>query len=769
MFTLYSADITGNPGNCSYPHRHDVTDKASLKAAICHDYVCAEYKNHYRNGDNFIGSDCLPVDCDNDHSEEPADWITPDDVAAAFPGVSFAVHYSRFHNREKNGKPARPKFHILFPIDFMTDAADYSDMKRLVNTIFPYFDTQALDAARFFFGTTTADVEIREGSMNLTDFLQDADAFDQDMDGGQYGDRVISEGNRNATMSRFAGKVIKKYGDTDEAYQCFLDEAAKCNPPLSDGELKTIWRSAQKFYSRVASQDGYVPPDIYNDDTNYKPEDFSDVGQAEVLAKHFSNELRYSPATHFIRYTEHYWKETEPGAQAVAHELTRRQLKEATKDMQEALKKMEDCGAQTILDGTSKAKAEQLMSDEQLEAYKDFLSAKAYQAFALRRRDSKYITATLKESHPMLEISPRDLDADCFALCTPAATYDLRKGLAGAREHSPEDFITKMTAVSPSSKGEQIWLDCLDLIFCGNQELIDYVQMICGLAVIGKVYVEALIIAYGGGRNGKSTFWNSVSRVLGLYSGNISADTLTVGCRRNIKPELAEAKGKRLLIAAEMQEGARLNDSTVKQLCSTDDMFAEKKYKDPFSFTPCHTLVLYTNHLPRVSASDDGIWRRLIVIPFDAKIEGAGDKKNYAEYLYTNAGESILAWVIEGAKKVIELDYKIPVPACVQKAIDEYRAQNDWFGHFIEDKCDVGAEYKESSSALYQAYRNSFKSSVRTGRSRRPSGSTAWCGARKRSFSLTLGRPPQAWMCISTPSPIWRAAPSDWPRAWAAR
>ena len=706
MFTLYSADIAGNPSNCSYPNRYDVTDEAGLKAAICHDYVCAEYKNHYRNNDNFIGSDCLPVDCDNDHSEEPSDWITVDDVAAAFPGVTFAVHYSRHHNREKNGKPARPKFHVLFPIDFISDAAAYSNLKKFINTIFPYFDTQALDAARFFFGTNAADVEIRQGNMNLTDFLQDVDSFDQDMDDGRYGDRVISEGSRNATMSRFAGKVIKKYGDTDEAHQCFLEEAAKCDPPLSDGELKTIWRSARKFYSRVSSQDGYVPPDVYNDDTSYKPEDFSDVGQAEVLAKHFSNELRYSPATHFIRYTEHYWKETEPGAQAVAHELTRRQLKEATKEMYAALKKMEECGAQTILDGSSKAKAEQLMSDEQLEAYKEFISAKAYQAFALRRRDSKYITAALKESHPMLEISPRDLDADCFALCTPAATYDLRKGLAGAREHSPEDFITKMTAVSPGSKGEQIWLDCLDLIFCGNQELIDYVQMICGLAVIGKVYVEALIIAYGGGRNGKSTFWNSVSRVLGLYSGNISADTLTVGCRRNIKPELAEAKGKRLLIAAEMQEGARLNDSTVKQLCSTDDMFAEKKYKDPFSFTPCHTLVLYTNHLPRVSASDDGIWRRLIVIPFDAKIEGSDDKKNYAEYLYANASESILAWVIEGAKKVIDLDYRIPIPACVQKAIDEYRAQNDWFGHFIEDRCDVGSEYKESSSALYQAYRN---------------------------------------------------------------
>ncbi len=507
-------------------------------------------------------------------------------------------------------------------------------------------------------------------------------------------------------MSRFAGRVIKKYGDSEEAFDCYMEETTKCIPPLEGSELMTIWHSAQKFYARLSQQDGYVPPEIYNDATSYKPGDFSDVGQAEVLAKHFSNELRYSPATHFIRYNEHYWQETEPGAQAVAHELTRRQLEESTKDLLQALKAMKGCGAQTILDSTSKAKAEQLMNDAQLEAYKAYLAAKAYQSYAIQRRASKNITATLKESRPMLEISPRDLDSDCFALCTPEATYDLRKGVDGGREHSPEDFITKITSVSPSSKGEKLWLDCLDLIFCGNQELIHYVQMICGLAAIGKVYVEALIISYGGGRNGKSTFWNAVSRVLGLYSGNISADTLTVGCRRNIKPEMAEVKGKRLLIAAEMQEGARLNDSTVKQLCSTDDVFAEKKYKDPFSFTPCHTLVLYTNHLPKVSASDDGIWRRLIVIPFDAKIEGSGDIKNYSEYLYNNAGENILAWIIEGARKVIELDYHLPVPECVQKAILDYRAQNDWFGHFLEDKCDTGDELKESSSALYQAYRN---------------------------------------------------------------
>ena len=706
MFTLYSADYIGAPGNCSYPHKIEVTDTASFAEAVSRDYVCAEYMNHYRNGDNFLGSDCLPVDCDNDHSENPEDWVTPEDVKKAFPGITFAVHYSRSNMREKNGKAPRPKFHVLFPIEYMTDASAYSEMKKLVNAIFPYFDTKALDAARFFFGTANPEVELYPGEMTLSEYLS-GDEFDADMDSGPHGgNQVIPEGSRNATMSRFAGRVIKKYGDNETAYQCFMEEAEKCNPPLEQAELQTIWHSAQKFYAKVQQQDGYISPELYNDDRSYKPDDFSDLGQAEVLAKHFSGELRYSPATHYIRYNGRYWQETEPGAQAVAHELTRRQLKESSNDMLTALAALKATGTQEILDRNSKAKAEGLMSEEQAEAYRAFLSAKAYQSYVIARRASKNITATLKESRPMLEITPQDLDANPFLLCSPDATYDLRLGMAGAREHSPEDFITKTTTVSPSDRGRQIWLDCLDTIFCGDKELIDYVQMICGLAAVGKVQVEALIIAYGCGRNGKSTFWNSVSRVMGLYSGNISADTLTFGCRRNVKPEMAEVKGKRLLIAAEMQEGARLNDSTVKQLCSVDDIFAEKKYKDPFSFSPSHSLVLYTNHLPRVSASDDGTWRRLIVIPFNAKIEGKNDIKNYGDYLYQNAGESILAWIIDGAKKVIDLGYKFPIPSCVQKAIDDYRSQNDWFGSFLDEKCEIGAGFRESSSALYQAYRN---------------------------------------------------------------
>lgn len=250
-----------------------------------------------------------------------------------------------------------------------------------------------------------------------------------------------------------------------------------------------------------------------------------------------------------------------------------------------------------------------------------------------------------------------------------------------------------------------IWEDMLGVTFKKDKELIEYVQKVAGLAAIGKVYIEALIISYGEGRNGKSTFWNVIARVFGSYSGNISADVLTVGNRRNVKPELAEAKGKRLLIAAELEEGMRLNTSNIKQLCSTDEIYAEKKYKDPFGYIPTHTLVLYTNHLPKVGAIDEGTWRRLIVKPFEAKIEGKGDIKNYADYLFENAGGAILSWIIEGAQKVIKDDFKIKLPQKVKEAIKDYKENNDWLCHFLTECCEIDESYTAKSGEVYDSYR----------------------------------------------------------------
>lgn len=387
----------------------------------------------------------------------------------------------------------------------------------------------------------------------------------------------------------------------------------------------------------------------------------------------------------------------------MAQALTERQLEEAETAIAKQTQEMVKNGAFAILASVGPKKAVGMFNKAQAHSYELFETAQAYKKYAVKRRDDKYLSSALKVARPMLEIEQRILDVNEFLLNTPSATYDLRTG--ATQDHNAEDYITKQKECDPCSDNEQLWLDALNTIFVGDQELIDYVQMIVGLAAIGKVYVEALIISYGEGRNGKSTFWNVISRVLGNYSGSISADILTSQIRRNVKPELAEAKGKRLLIAAELEEGMRLNTSNIKQLCSTDEIAAEKKYKDPFKYVPTHTLVLYTNHLPKVGAIDKGTWRRLIVIPFLATIEGNQDIKNYADYLFENAGGAVLKWILEGAKRVIVADYKLPVPRVVNEAIEEYKAANDWLGHFLEECCETDSEYVEKSGEVYSEYR----------------------------------------------------------------
>ncbi|HEP1782435.1 TPA: primase C-terminal domain-containing protein [Streptococcus suis] len=699
-FTVYSADCVGNSGNCLYPNKNIVTDKESFIAATKMDHVTAKYKGNYRSKDNFESSDCIPLDCDNDHSENPEDWLTPFDIALSIPGVVFAASYSRHHNLPKGDKSARPRFHVFFPIPKVTDGEEYAAMKRKIADAFPYYDTNALDSARFLYGNDSDEVEFYEGDKTILDYLEEDDFADFDASLEH-----VPEGQRNSTMSHIAGKIIKRYGNTEEAYQIFLKKAELCNPPLPESELGVIWRSASKFGNKVSNQEGYIPPEQYNSDCRLKPEDFSDVGQATVLATEYKDILRYSPSTDYMVYNGSFWEESKPKSQGVSQDLTERQLAEAEAEMKKAMDELVNNGGMEILVSVGPKKAVQMFNKQQAHAYEMYEDAVAYKKYAIKRRDTKNIAATLKEARPMLEVEQRNLDADEFMLNTPTLTYDLRQGTKFPMEHRPEHFITKQTTVDPSSDGADIWAAALDTFFLKDTDLIDYVQRMVGLSAIGKVYVEALIIAYGEGRNGKSTFWNVIARVLGTYSGNISADMLTVGCRRNVKPELAEAKGKRMLIAAELEEGMRLNTANVKQLCSTDEIYAEKKYKDPFSYTPTHTLVLYTNHLPKVGAIDKGTWRRLIVIPFDAKIEGSADIKNYADYLFEKAGGAILTWVIEGARKVIADNYKIDPPQKVRDAIEHYKESNDWLSYFLSERCELEPAYVAKSSEVYNEYR----------------------------------------------------------------
>jgi len=699
---ICTANCIGNQKNCFYPNKRVVASVDELKEAVKVDHVCAEYENNYRSADNFIKSDVIVMDCDNDHTENPAEWITPEVLEELIPDVSYAIVPSRNNMLPKDGKTARPKFHVYFPIDVIADSDTYANLKKTIYAQFPFFDDNALDAARFIYGADCSEVIWHEGWLSVLDVLENVD---EDFDEAVTNNSVIPTGRRNKTLSHYAGRVLKRYGIGDKAHDLFLKEAEKCETSIEENELTTIWNSAVKFAKKVQGQEGYVAPEDFNKDfsgASLKPTDYSDIGQAKVLAREYDAELCFTEATDYLRYDGEKWVESKQKAVGAMEEFLDEQLADAESQVASTLESCIKAGLEKAVILTGKGLGD--MNEEQQTAYGMYTAATIYKKFVLKRRDMKYVMAALQAAKPMLLHSVSELDKDEFLLNTPGATIDLITGESRLPEAA--DFITKQTNSKPGEEGKDIWQQALRTFFCNDAELIEYVQQIVGLAVIGKVYLEAIIIAYGEGSNGKSTFWNTISKALGTYSGSLSADTLTVGCRRNVKPEMAELKGKRLIIAAELEEGMRLNTSIIKQLCSTDEIIAEKKYKDPFRFTPSHTLVLYTNHLPRVGANDSGTWRRLIVIPFDAKIEGSSDIKNYADHLFNEAGPYILSWIVKGAMKAIRKNFHLSPPECVRKAIDTYRENNDWMANFLEDCCEIGPDYNQKSGDFYQEYRN---------------------------------------------------------------
>ena len=213
MFTLSYANYSQNKSNCLYPNKITVIDQQTLKTAIAFDHVAASYKDNYRSNQNFISSDCVIMDVDNDHSENKEDWYDLKSISQIFPNVKMALYTSRNHNKVKNDKSARPRFHVIFPLDKTINNPDeYLNVKKSIIEYFPFFDRNAIDLARFLFGNATAELEIIEGANDVIKFLDDNKerVFIQ---------KTIPQGTRNSTMYRSACCLLIRYGDNDKTFR----------------------------------------------------------------------------------------------------------------------------------------------------------------------------------------------------------------------------------------------------------------------------------------------------------------------------------------------------------------------------------------------------------------------------------------------------------------------------------------------------------------------------------------------------------------------
>lgn len=258
--TVYTADCVENAVNCRYPNEVNITDEVTAMPAFSKDMVCAKYKNGHRSVPNFETANALPMDCDNDHSDESVDWITPEDIAELFTEVPYVLHFSRHHEKSKGEKGPRPRFHAVFRIDPEQNVDRYTARKKRLLAVFPFFNANATDAARFLFGTENPKVIYHPGTISLNAFLDDRENEQAFADLGH----TIPEGSRNSTMSQIGAKIIKRYGDTPETKNLLLQAAEQCTPPLDEQELERIWAGKQRLYAKIRKQVGYIPPDAYN-------------------------------------------------------------------------------------------------------------------------------------------------------------------------------------------------------------------------------------------------------------------------------------------------------------------------------------------------------------------------------------------------------------------------------------------------------------------------------------------------------------------------
>lgn len=333
----------------------------------------------------------------------------------------------------------------------------------------------------------------------------------------------------------------------------------------------------------------------------------------------------------------------------------------------------------------------------------DKAAADEHVKFATKIRRGKFAEEVLAQAASLLHRPIEDFNADPYALNTPAGIVDLHTG--EMRRHSPAIRVTKIAACSPAKTSEPgEWAQFVSWITGCDDALAEYLQYIAGMAAIGTVLYEGIVVAYGTGGNGKSTFFNALQAVLGDYATSISPDSLMVGGQGS-EAVFAEVYGVRLAIAAESEEGKRLSVSTIKRLASTDFVRARRLFHDAFTFKPSHTLVMFTNHLPKIGSNDAGTWRRIIAIPFTQSRISGPSIKNYADVLVRNAGPEIMRWIVNGAVKFCANGYDLPEqPGAVRQATEDYRKSEDWVQNFLSECCTY-SEGSVQSSTLYSAYR----------------------------------------------------------------
>jgi P4 family phage/plasmid primase-like protien len=326
---------------------------------------------------------------------------------------------------------------------------------------------------------------------------------------------------------------------------------------------------------------------------------------------------------------------------------------------------------------------------------------KALAKHALRSQSEGRLQAVVNLAKNKLGTWAKDFDADPWLLNCPNGTLDLRTGTL--RPHRREDYLTKMAGAAYNPQAECSTFTSFFQTIQPDAGDRSYIQQVAGYSLTSITREQALFFLNGSGSNGKTTLINILRHIMGDYATTARMETfMAKQGEGGINNDIADLMGARMVSTSELEDGKRLAESLIKDLTGQDRVKARFLYKEAFEFVPVFKLWMAGNHKPAVRGTDEGIWRRIRLIPFTVQISDERKDKNLPEKLQREAS-GILRWAVQGCLSWQK--HGLITPAAVTTATGQYRQEMDVLAAFLEDACEVKEGARVPKKNLYAVYR----------------------------------------------------------------
>ena len=303
-----------------------------------------------------------------------------------------------------------------------------------------------------------------------------------------------------------------------------------------------------------------------------------------------------------------------------------------------------------------------------------------------------------------IQFDATEMDADPYLLNTLSGVVDLRTGEVSP--HDPKWMVSKCCPYHVADSGDrpEKFIKFILDICCGDDALAHFIQLMCGYALTGDTRHQCLFFFYGEGQNGKSQLLNILTQLLGDYATTDSPDILLDGRPAGGNPEfrMIRFKGARVFHTAELEQNSTLSMGTIKRITGGDKMVGRNLNTSHVEFHATHKVFLMSNTKPNILDQTHGTWRRIKLIPFNARFEGKDDTKDIYKILLEEEGPQILRWMIEGAVMQASLR-ELPIPTAVVDATAEYKEDEDVLADYIGENLVADPDATINTSDAYDA------------------------------------------------------------------